>query len=121
MWRKAGARVIMVTAETHDRIASSVSQLPHLLAAELMNSVPAPLLPFAGSGLRDTTRIAQGDPGLWTDIVGTNRTHLVSDLKRYIARLQKLISDLVHKQDARIMSRLLQARRARRRLNHFKK
>ena len=89
LWRTVGSHVKTVSAEEHDKIAASVSQLPHLIASALVNSVPAGALPFAASGFRDTTRIAQGDPELWLDIIRTNRTKLISVLLRLTEKLEQ--------------------------------
>lgn len=70
-----GARPVTMTAAHHDKVIALTSHLPHLLAsllaARLRGVDPADLV-LAGSGLRDVTRIADGDPDLWTDILGAN-------------------------------------------------
>jgi prephenate dehydrogenase len=52
-----------------------ISHLPHLLAALVagrLADAPASHLALSGQGVRDVTRIAAGDPGLWQQIVAGN-------------------------------------------------
>jgi prephenate dehydrogenase len=64
-------------ADSHDRWVALVSHAPHVVAAAMAaqlapESVPPEALSLAGSGLRDATRIAVGDAGLWTQILTGN-------------------------------------------------
>ena len=75
--RACGAELVVTDAETHDRWVALVSHAPHVVAAALAarlapDSVPAEALSLAGQGLRDATRIAVGDVGLWTQILTGN-------------------------------------------------
>ncbi|MDD5045124.1 MAG: prephenate dehydrogenase/arogenate dehydrogenase family protein, partial [Candidatus Omnitrophica bacterium] len=68
--------------------------LPHIMAFSLINTVPSSYLKFAASGLKDTTRIASSDPGLWEDIFLTNNKELVRSLNKFnssIIRFKKII------------------------------
>ena len=72
-----GAIPVMTDPETHDRWVALVSHAPHLVAVAMAarlapSSVPADALALAGQGLRDVTRIAAGDSGLWTQILAAN-------------------------------------------------
>lgn len=72
-----GADPITTDPETHDRWVALVSHAPHLVAVAMAarlapSSVPAEALKLAGGGLRDVTRIAAGDTGLWTQILSAN-------------------------------------------------
>ena len=44
-----------------------------------------------GSGFRDTTRVASGDPDLWTGIVQQNREPILSSLREANAQLTQLV------------------------------
>ncbi len=89
-WRKLKARVHVISPEKHDHLVSEISHLPHAVAAALVHSVPWGSLRFAASGFLDTTRVAQGDPNLWVPIFLTNRTRLISSLRRF----KKALGDL---------------------------
>jgi prephenate dehydrogenase len=72
-----GAVPVTTDPETHDRWVALVSHAPHLVAVAMAarlapSSVPADALGLAGQGLRDVTRIAAGDSGLWTQILAAN-------------------------------------------------
>jgi prephenate dehydrogenase len=72
-----GAEPVMTDAVTHDRWVALVSHAPHVVAAAMAaqlapDSVPDQALSLAGQGLRDATRIAVGDTGLWAQILGGN-------------------------------------------------
>jgi len=90
-WKKLGTRVILLSPEKHDQIVSQISHLPHAIASSLMHVVSPNSIRYGASGFRDTTRVAQGDPGLWAPIFLTNRTNLVKDLRHFEKALRKLI------------------------------
>jgi prephenate dehydrogenase len=76
-----GATAIRFTPEEHDRAVARTSHLPHLLAALVAGRLidaPAAHLALSGQGVRDVTRIAAGDPGLWQQIVSANSTALAA-------------------------------------------
>ena len=76
-WRRLEARVVRMDAADHDRAVARTSHLPHLAAALLSQvagraPVSDVVRALCGSGVRDSTRIAAGSPGVWRDIVATN-------------------------------------------------
>jgi prephenate dehydrogenase len=89
-WRKLGAKVATVAPGEHDRIVAHISHLPQLLASSLCSFLsgkdPA-WLKFAGGGLRDTTRIAGSNPGLWRTIIDQNKGEVRLALRNYRAEL----------------------------------
>jgi len=94
LWKRLGASVQMVSPEKHDQIVSQISHLPHAVASLLMQSIDSKALRFAGSGFRDTTRIAQGDPRLWEPIFLSNKANLIRDLTRFKKVFEKLLASL---------------------------
>ncbi len=73
--RLCGAVPVVLDAEAHDHAVALISHVPHLLAtlmAARLDDGEEVALRLAGQGLRDVTRIAAGDAGLWTDILTTN-------------------------------------------------
>ncbi len=89
-WSSLGARVIETSPEAHDQALAATSHLPHLLASALASATPQELLPFTATGWADTTRIAAGDPELWTQIFLANRENLLTSLGRFQAQLSAL-------------------------------
>jgi prephenate dehydrogenase len=66
---------VQVGADEHDRWVALVSHAPHVVAAAMaaqLTDAPSGALGLAGQGLRDVTRIAAGDSGLWTQILAAN-------------------------------------------------
>ena len=66
---------VRASASEHDRWVALVSHAPHVVAAAMaarLVGAPVGALGLAGQGLRDVTRIAGGDSGLWTQILAAN-------------------------------------------------
>ncbi|MEK8022856.1 MAG: prephenate dehydrogenase [Candidatus Hydrogenedentota bacterium] len=86
LWRQVGAQPVVLPADAHDRVVASISHMPHVAAALLVNTVAARAkrdsrtTDLAAGGFRDTTRIASSNPGLWRDICLTNRKALLDAL-----------------------------------------
>jgi prephenate dehydrogenase len=89
-WQALGCTVRRLTPEEHDLALATTSHLPHLLAALLAGQLPDKWRPFAATGFRDTTRVAAGDPALWTAIARENAAALSLALDRFDQRLQEL-------------------------------
>ena len=109
LWRAAGARVSTLTPEAHDRLLATVSHLPHLVAFALMELLArtpdaAATLAHAGSGLRDTTRIAASSPQMWRDIALANRVALQDELARYRGVLDEVAAALARGDGAALMA-----------------
>ena len=66
--------------EEHDRALALTSHLPHLVAAALAGILPPELHELTATGFRDTTRVAAGDPALWTAIFAQNRAAVLEAL-----------------------------------------
>jgi prephenate dehydrogenase len=70
-----GAQPVTLGAAEHDRYVALVSHVPQLVAAAMaarLDGAAHGALALAGQGLRDVTRIAAGDPALWTQIFAAN-------------------------------------------------
>ncbi len=96
-WTRIGAKVLEMPADRHDRIAAVTSHVPHLAATALsLTCQPSPEdhIPLIGPGFRDTTRIAEGDPGMWRDIVKTNSKAVATGLRELQAQLSKLLASI---------------------------
>ena len=69
------AEPVQAGADEHDLWVALVSHAPHVVAAAMaarLTDAPGGALGLAGQGLRDVTRIAGGDAGLWTQILAAN-------------------------------------------------
>ena len=101
LWEGVGAVVDEMPAALHDEILARVSHLPHLAAYALVSAFGETriagrrVLDYAGSGYRDTTRIAASRPELWRDIALANRAALRGALAEFRAALDRLEGLLV--------------------------
>jgi prephenate dehydrogenase len=87
--RACGSQPVRMSAAEHDRWVALVSHVPHLVATAMAaqcTDAPPGALALAGPGLRDVTRIAAGDPGLWTEILAANAMQ-VREVIRAVAGL----------------------------------
>ena len=84
-WRMLEAVVVEMDPGEHDRVLAQTSHLPHLAASALAASLSLKTeqLMLAASGLRDTTRIAAGDPALWAAILLENRREVLPALASF--------------------------------------
>jgi prephenate dehydrogenase len=89
LWKQVGSIVKEMNADEHDCILAATSHLPHVVAAALALSAGDSGL-FCGSGFRDTTRIAEGSPQVWSDIVRTNAPALKAALQNFSHHLNEL-------------------------------
>jgi prephenate dehydrogenase len=93
LWEALGARVTSLDPETHDRTVAAISHLPHLIACALVDGagrVEPGALELAARGFRDTTRIAGGDPDMWTEIFLANRDALAASIEAFRQALDDL-------------------------------
>lgn len=89
-WQSLGCRVQGdLTPAAHDTLVGRVSHLPHAVASALVLTV-GDSLSSGGPGLRDTTRVAGGDPNLWTGILLDNAEAVTASLTDLTERLTAL-------------------------------
>lgn len=104
-----GATWVELDAASHDAAVARVSHLPQIISTLLAGSlhgVAPEWLDLAGSGLRDTTRIAASDENLWKEIIHSNSqeikvllTNLHSELGAMIDAIddQEKIAAFMHR------------------------
>lgn len=106
LWSTLGSQVRTLTPEEHDLALATTSHLPHFIAALLAKQLPEAWRAFAATGFRDTTRIAAGDPLLWTAIARENSLAISHALEVFAGQLDGL-REAVLKQDSDELARLL--------------
>jgi prephenate dehydrogenase len=92
-----GAQLVSLPAAEHDRWVALVSHVPHLVAVAMaaqLGQAPDGALALAGQGLRDVTRIAAGDPGLWMQILTANAGPVAETLAQVAGELQAVAAAL---------------------------
>ncbi len=99
-WQLIGGQPLVLEATLHDKIVAQISHTPHLLAALVAGSLAGPnealLRKLAATGFRDMTRIAQGDPELWTEILLANSPAVIDcllELQNLTTQAIELIRD----------------------------
>lgn len=105
-WAALGAKVIFLSPDTHDKILSFSSHLPHAAAFSLINTVPARYFGLAARGLKDTTRIAASDSRLWLDIFLSNGRYLVKAIEAFQDNLSRMKA-AIQKQDKILLAAIL--------------
>ncbi|WP_018968984.1 prephenate dehydrogenase [Rubritalea marina] len=116
-WRKLGCSTRRMTAEDHDYAVARVSHFPHVLASvgASVGLSFEDITPLCGGGMRDTTRVAAGDPDLWTEILMENRDALQRSMRESIADLLRLM-DCLEKEDREQLYEYLETAKKRRAL-----
>ena len=105
-WSALGATVFMMSPEQHDAALATTSHLPHLLASLLAGVTPQADRPLAATGWLDTTRIAAGDPELWTQILLDNSKNVLKSLARFEKTMQRAKA-AIERGNAKTLRRLL--------------
>jgi prephenate dehydrogenase len=92
-----GAEPVRLSPVEHDRAVARTSHLPHLLAVltagQLAEAQPDHLS-LSGQGVRDVTRIAGGDPDMWSQILRANQAavgEILRDVQADLARLVEVL------------------------------
>jgi len=97
-WNETGCRLCEMAPAVHDRSVARISHLPHAVAAALVLAAVSKnpdAAALAGSGYRDTTRVAAGPEALWREILLDNREELLSslsDLQAHVGDLKDALS-----------------------------
>ncbi len=97
MWKALGMELTSASPEGHDEIVAHISHLPHFLASTLsayLAGKDPDWRNVAGAGLRDTTRVAAGDPAMWKAIASHNREEILRAIDGFEGELQRLRSAL---------------------------
>jgi len=115
-WGGLGCRVAEMSPDEHDIQIALISHLPHVVAS-LLTDYSLGTMPesakVAGSGFRDTTRIAAGDPDLWVGILRQNREATVDALGGFRDRLSEVLAILDQMDDEALRVFLAQAQELR--------
>ena len=108
-WETLGMTVSIVSPEKHDEIVAHVSHLPHLLASTLCGYLATQddtWRTLAGGGLRDTTRVASGDPQLWKQILEQNSDEVLRAIEGFEQQLHHLKTALLNQNSLGIVAQL---------------
>ena len=93
MAKAIGCRnVVYVNSEEHDKIMSYTSQLPHVIAVSLMNSnlFIDEAVQFIGGSFKDSTRVADINSKLWTQLFMLNSSNLINEIEKFEEALEEI-------------------------------
>lgn len=96
-WIEAiGARLVLLSAEEHDRLVAVTSHLPQLISTALASAIGAAkgADKVAGPAAIDLTRLALSPYDIWRDIFATNSSSIDAALEAFITKLSELRSSL---------------------------
>lgn len=115
VWQGIGCQCYMASSEEHDKVMARISHLPHMLAS--VGALVGLKVPdngkFAGNGMRDTTRVASGHPGMWAEIFLSNKDSLKEPIEEAIAYLREMLALMNDSSDEAIVALLEKAKRLR--------
>ncbi|MCS7010137.1 MAG: prephenate dehydrogenase [Anaerolineales bacterium] len=89
-----GAQAILLEAQEHDRMLAFTSHLPFLIASALVLAVPSEAAGFIGPGFRSTARLAGTPASMMMGILRTNRSHILTALRRFRSLFDTWLSAL---------------------------
>ncbi|MBI5555720.1 MAG: prephenate dehydrogenase/arogenate dehydrogenase family protein [Elusimicrobia bacterium] len=120
--RRTGARVVLLNPQTHDRIVSVTSHVPHLLAANLVNFMQEQdrknknTAKLTASGFRDMTRIASSTPEIWADISLMNKEEIIKTIGEFNRLTRRMLSALQANKRKEVFRFFAQAKQTRDRM-----
>ena len=108
-WEAIGCQCYLTSSEEHDGVMARISHLPHMLASvtALVGLKHPEDGKFAGNGMRDTTRVASGNPVMWAEIFLRNREALNGPIKEVINHLREML-DLLENSREEELTRVLE-------------
>jgi prephenate dehydrogenase/cyclohexadieny/prephenate dehydrogenase len=119
-WKKIGSKVVVMSAEKHDKIFSITSHLPHLIAYNLVKSAQDfekiqnyDLIKYSAGGLRDFSRIAASNEIMWRDIFFNNNKNISKAIDLFIKNLNSFKKDINLKNNKSILKKLIQTKKVR--------
>ena len=119
-WKKIGSKVVIMSAEKHDKIFSITSHLPHLIAYNLVKSAQDfekiqnyDLIKYSAGGLRDFSRIAASNEIMWRDIFFNNKKNISKAIDLFIKNLNSFKKDINSKNNKSILRKLIQTKKVR--------
>ncbi len=112
-WQGVGMQTRRLSPAEHDRALARTSHVPHVVAAAVAGSLSPADLPWTGSGFRDTTRIAAGDPDLWTGILRENADEVLAGIAAVQRQLDQFSAALTNGDVAALREQLAIGKRLR--------
>lgn len=101
---------IYLTPEEHDKIIAYSSQLPHVLAAALINSCRlSGIGKLIGGSFRDVTRVAAMNASLWAELLLGNKENILTELEIFRDNIESIQSAIQNENRAELIELLQKA------------
>lgn len=129
LWRSLGGTVILLPPGDHDRACALVSHLPHLAAYSLLHALKSVrekslfklLLRMCAGSFRDTTRIANSDPQIWSEIFETNTAEVGRSSRAFLGAMNRLLKDIRSGNGAAVRSAIRQSAELRNQIQNIRR
>lgn len=107
-------KIVLMNSHDHDRHASFISHLPHILSYALANTVlsqedKGSILTLAAGGFKDMSRLAKSSPAMWRDIFHQNKKNLLSSMEVFKHELDDAQKYVEEEDWEKLMSWMTQA------------
>lgn len=107
------SRIIVCSAEEHDKKIAITSQLAHIVSNAYIKSASAcGVSGFTGGSFQDMTRVGGVDETLWSELYFANRDYLIAEINGLAARLQEYSKTLETGGEEEMKSLLRSGRKA---------
>ncbi len=84
-------KISQVTPQMHDEMIGYTSQLPHIIAASIINCHDnEDILRFTGNSFGEFTRIAKMNAPLWTDLIIGNKDNILHLIDAFIGEMDQV-------------------------------
>ena len=121
-WKKLGSKVILMDSNSHDKIFSITSHLPHLIAYNLIKTAQDSqknqrknLIKYSAGGLRDFSRIAASNEIMWRDIFFSNN-NIISAIYLFSKNLNSFKKIIQNKNNKKLLSKLVNSKKVRKQI-----
>lgn len=113
-WSALGMKLTEKSPAEHDKVVAAISHLPHAAAVLLVQLADQrKAISIAATGFRDTTRVASGDPRVWTDIFTTNREAMLDAIDHFAGALDQFRAVVASSDEAEMLRVLTDVKQAR--------
>ena len=123
MVEKIGAIPIILSPYEHDYAVASVSHVPHIIAAALVNNVKKLdskeeyMHLLAAGGFKDITRIASSSADMWESIMFENKDDILSVLDSFSEVIDEIKNDIIKNKKENVYNYFLGAQQYRNSFN----
>lgn len=107
---------IVIPPDEHDFITATISHVPHIIAASMVNIVKELdsdnkyMHTLAANGFKDITRIASSSPEMWEQICLTNKERIIKVLDYFIENLNNIKTQIFNSENSNIYNFFNEAR-----------